>query len=304
MDWTAAIEEIKDLKKKRNAIILAHNYQRDEVQDIADHVGDSLDLSQIAAKSDAAVIVFCGVHFMAESAAILAPEKTVLLPELSAGCPLADMITYEELVSLKQEHPKAAVATYINSSAAVKAESDICVTSANAVNVVNSLDADEVIFIPDGNLASYVAGRVSKKIIPWPGYCITHHRVTADDVKSARSSYPEAVIVVHPECKPEVVALADAARGTSGMIAYSKETVAKEIIIGTEMGMLYRLKQEVPDKQFYLLSSGLICPNMKYTTLPKVLTSLKMMQHQITVPVSIGKKAALSLQRMLAVPSG
>ncbi len=301
MDNSAKLEKIALLKKEHNAVILAHNYQIEEVQDAADYVGDSFELSRIAADSTADLIVFCGVHFMAESAAILSPEKTVLLPDLNAGCPLADMIDADQLKNLKQQYPGAAVAAYINSTASVKAESDICITSANAVKVVNSLDEDTVLFIPDGNLAHFVAERTSKTIIPWAGYCNTHHRVTAEDVQIARKLYPDAVIVVHPECRPEVVALADAALGTGGMISFSRETTVKDIIIGTEMGMLHRLKKECPDKNFILLSPKLICPTMKYTNLDKILASLEKREHIITVPAEIRERAVLALERMLAV---
>jgi quinolinate synthase len=298
---TAIMEKIELLKKERNAIILAHNYQIGEVQDTADYVGDSFELSRIAADSSADLIVFCGVHFMAESAAILSPEKIVLLPDLNAGCPLADMIDADQLRELKKQYPGAAVASYINSTAAVKAESDICITSANAVKVVNSLAEDTVLFVPDGNLAQFVAARTDKNIIPWAGYCSTHHQVTAEEVKQARVLHPDAVIIVHPECRPEVVALADAALGTGGMISYARETAATKIIIGTEMGMLHRLKKECPTKNFILLSPKLICPNMKYTTLEKVLTSLEKKEHVITVPTEIRNRAVLALERMLAV---
>lgn len=301
MDKQEVLERIDQLKKLHNAIILAHNYQIEEVQDAADYVGDSFELSRIAAESEADLIVFCGVHFMAESAAILSPEKTVLLPDLNAGCPLADMINADQLRELKKQYPGAAVATYINSTAAVKAESDICITSANAVKVVNSLAEDVVLFVPDGNLAHFVAERTAKTIIPWAGYCNTHHRVTAEDVVKARELYPEAVIVVHPECRPEVVALADVALGTGGMINFSRETTVKDIIIGTEMGMLHRLKKECPDKNFILLSPKLICPNMKYTNLEKVLNALEKKENVITVPAEIRERAVLALERMLAV---
>ncbi len=301
MENAGLLVEIDRLKQEQNAIILAHNYQIEEVQDVADHVGDSFELSRIAAASDADVIVFCGVHFMAESAAILSPEKTVLLPDLSAGCPLADMIDADQLRDLKLQHPKAAVAIYINSTAAVKAESDICVTSANAVQVVNSLSEDSVLFVPDGNLAHFVAERTAKTIIPWPGYCNTHHRITENDVRQVRELYPDAALVVHPECRPGVVALADAALGTGGMIRYARETDLKNIIIGTEMGMLHRLKKECPDKNFILLSTKLICPNMKYTNLEIILASLEKKEHVITVPPEIRDRAVLALERMLAV---
>jgi len=301
MDNREIITKIDKLKNTRNAVILAHNYQIDEVQDAADYVGDSFELSRLAAESDADVIVFCGVHFMAESAAILSPQKTVLLPDLSAGCPLANMITAEELQELKEKHPGAAVATYINSSAAVKALSDICVTSANAVRVVNSLEEDKILFVPDGNLAHFVAQRTEKTIIPWPGYCITHHRVSPEDIEKARTEHPHAVVVVHPECRPDVVALADEALGTGGMIKYARETEYEELIIGTEMGMLHRLRKEAPDKKFYLLSTGLICPNMKYTTLEKILSALENNQNVITVSAEVREGALKALQRMLSV---
>ncbi len=295
-------DKILRLKAERGAVILAHNYQVDEVQDIADYVGDSFELSRIAASSDFPVIVFCGVHFMAESAAILAPEKTVLLPEAAAGCPLADMVSPEALREYKEKHPEAAVATYINSSAAVKAESDICVTSANAVKVIDSLEEDRVIFVPDCNLAHFVSQKTDKEIIPWHGYCITHHRVYPDDITRAREAHPEAKVIVHPECRPEVVEKADAALGTGGMIRYARENEGKEFIVGTEMGMIYRLRKECPDKEFYLLSTGLVCPNMKYTTLAKVASSLERMENHITVSPETAEKARHALQRMLEVP--
>ncbi|HHX86949.1 MAG TPA: quinolinate synthase NadA [Firmicutes bacterium] len=295
------LDKLYELKVEKNAAILAHNYQVEEIQDVADCCGDSFELSRFAAESPAEVIVFCGVHFMAESAAILSPEKTVLLPEKAAGCPLAEMITPEGLSSLIEAHPRAVVVTYINSSAKVKAMSDVCVTSANAVEVVSSLEQDEVIFTPDRNLAHFVAGKTKKKIIPWPGYCITHHRVSVDDVLRARKAHPDAAIIVHPECRPEVVELADQALGTGGMIRFAQQTDAEKIIVGTEMGMLHRLKKECPGKQFLLLSPGLVCPNMKYTTLEKVVNSLERMEHRVTVPPEIRDKAVRALERMLAI---
>ncbi len=301
MDNSELLSKIDRLKQEQSAVILAHNYQIEAVQDAADFVGDSFELSRIAAASEAEVIVFCGVHFMAESAAILSPGKTVLLPDLSAGCPLADMIDVDQLKELKQQHPGAAVAVYINSSAAVKAESDICVTSANAVKVVNSLSEDEVLFVPDGNLAHFVAGKTTKTIVPWPGYCNTHHRVTAQDVKQARELHPGAVVVVHPECRPEVVVLADAALGTGEMIRYARETEAEKILIGTEMGMIHRLKKEAPTKQFILLSPRLVCPTMKFTNLEKILDVLEKRNNIITVAPEIRERAVLALERMLAV---
>lgn len=302
MPNTSIQERIAALKAEHNAVILAHNYQVEEVQDIADHTGDSFELSRLAAESTAEVIVFCGVHFMAESAAILAPGKTVLLPEKTAGCPLADMVSPEPLRRCRDRYPGAAVVTYINSSAAVKAESDICVTSANAVEVVNSLPEDQVIFVPDGNLAHFVGLKTRKEIIPWPGYCITHHRVYPDDIEKARRAHPDAVVIVHPECRPEVVALADEALGTGGMIRFIRKTEAKKIVVGTEMGMIHRLRRERPDLEYYLLSPGLVCPNMKYTSLNSIISSLENMEHRVTVPPAVAEKAARALQRMLAVP--
>ena len=297
----AMLQQVEELKKGRNAIILAHNYQIDEVQDAADYVGDSFGLSRIAAETEAEVIVFCGVHFMAEGAAILAPDKIVLLPEILAGCPMADMVTVEALREKKKQYPHATVVTYVNSSAAVKAESDICVTSSNAVNVVNSLDTDEVLFVPDMNLGDFVAARTNKRVILWEGYCRTHHRVIAADVETARSSHPDALIVVHPECRPEVVKAADHAFSTAGILKFARETEIKKLIIGTEMGLIYRLRQENPDKEFYLLAQGLVCPNMKYTNLVKVIRALETLEPRITVPDTIREPARRALERMLAV---
>lgn len=295
-------EEIRRLAKERNALLLAHNYQRDEVQEIADITGDSLALSMEAAKTDRDVIVFCGVHFMAESAAILAPDKIVLLPRLDAGCPMADMVTAEGLRELKKQHPKATVVTYVNSTAAVKAESDICCTSSNAVNVVNSLDADEVILVPDRNLGHYIAGHTDKTCIFWEGYCPTHERLSADAVKKAQQDYPDALFMAHPECPQEILKLADHICSTSGMYEFARKNPAKKFIVGTEMGILYRLRRENPDKEFILPSSALICPNMKLTSLEDILAALQTMSPEITVPDDVREQARLTLDRMLAVP--
>lgn len=295
-------KRVAALKAKHEAAILAHNYQRAEVQELADYTGDSLELSRIAAESDARVIVMCGVYFMAESAAVLAPDKTILLPEKEAGCSLADMITPEKVRRYKSRYPGAAVVTYINSSAAVKAESDICVTSANALAVVNSLEASQIIFAPDCNLAHFISGQTDKEIIPWPGYCIAHHRITADDMQKARRKHPGAPIIVHPECRLEVVEKADAVLGTGGMIRYVQESEAAEVVVGTEEGLLHRLRKERPDMKFHLLSSGLLCPGMKYTTADKIVSSLEKMQHQITVSPLVREQAARALRRMLEVP--
>lgn len=295
-------EEIRRLAKERNALLLAHNYQRDEVQEIAEITGDSLALSMEAAKTDRDVIVFCGVHFMAESAAILAPEKIVLLPRLDAGCPMADMVTAEGLRQMKKEHPGAMVVTYVNSTAAVKAESDICCTSSNAVNVVNSLDTEEVILVPDRNLGHYIAEHTDKTCYFWEGYCPTHERLTADAVKKAQGEHPDALFMAHPECPQEILKLADHICSTSGMYEFARQNPAKKFIVGTEMGILYRLRRENPDKEFILPSSALICPNMKLTSLEDILAALQTMGPEITVPEDVRVQARLTLDRMLAVP--
>jgi len=293
------IEKIKQLKKERDAVILAHNYQRGEIQDIADFVGDSLDLSRKAARVDAGVIVFCGVHFMAESAAILSPEKVVLLPDPHAGCPMADMITPEELRAEKIKYPDAKVVCYVNSSAGIKAESDICCTSTNAIDVVRSLGDSRILFVPDEHLGRYVASQTGADIIFWKGYCPTHLRVEPEDIIEARRKHPDAKCVVHPECSLEVIMLADEALSTGGIIKYVEETEAEEIIVGTELGLAYRLQKENPNKRFYLASNKLICPNMKLTTLDKVANALEKMQHQVTVEEQIRNRAKTSLDRML-----
>ncbi len=298
------LEKIKQLKKKRNAIILAHNYQRGDVQDVADFVGDSFGLSQKAVASGADVIVFCGVDFMAESAAVLNPEKTVLMPELSAQCPMAAMITPEALKLEKQKHPDAAVVCYVNTSAAVKAESDICCTSANAVKVVNSLDEQEIIFVPDRNLALYVAANTKKKIIPWNGYCPTHHLILPGDILLEKEEHPDAQVIVHPECRPDVVELADKVLSTAGMLKYAAQSDALEFIIGTELGLLHRLRKENPQKKFYPATAYAVCPNMKMNTLGSIIHALEKNEHVIKVPENIRKKAKLALDRMLEAGRG
>jgi quinolinate synthase len=294
-------QKIISLKKKRDAVILVHNYQLGEVQDIADFVGDSLDLSQNAARTDAKVIVFCGVHFMAETASILCPDKTVLLPDINAGCPMANMITAPQLRAKKKEHPKATVVCYINSSAAVKAESDICCTSANAVGVVESLDADEIIFVPDQYLGHYISTKTNKKMILWPGFCPTHARIWPEHIVRLRQEYPEAKVVVHPECRPEVIALADEVLSTSGMIRFAKREDVQEMIVGTEVGIIHRLRKENPGKRFIPVSEQAICPNMKLITLEKVLWSLEDMAPEVKVPEKIRLKAKAAVDKMLAV---
>jgi quinolinate synthase len=295
------IQDILALKKERQATILAHNYQVPEVQDVADLVGDSLELSRAAARLDTEVIIFCGVDFMAETAAILSPQKKVVLPEKGAWCPMAHMITPEQLCDLKILHPEAAVVCYVNSTAEIKAESDVCCTSANGVQVVNSLSEKEVIFVPDRNLAAYVARHTDKKIIPWNGYCYVHDHLTAEEVRLARSEHPLAEVLVHPECRPEVIDQADFTYSTAGMGKHAKASAAREFIIGTEAGMIYRLKKENPDKEFYPLSKKAICQNMKKTDLAKVLRALQTLQLQVTVPEEIAVKARRSIERMLAV---
>ena len=295
-------DEIRALLKERNAILLAHNYMRDDVQELADITGDSLGLSIEAAKTSAAVIVFCGVHFMAESAAILAPHKTVILPRLDAGCPMADMVTAEGLAALKASHPGIPVVTYVNSSAAVKAESDICCTSANAVKVVNSLPDRELIFVPDRNLGRYVAGFSDKTFHFWDGYCPTHERLKPENVTRLREEYPDAQFICHPECNPAVVALADHICSTTGMYDYCRKSQARRFIIGTESGILYRLRHENPDKEFILASPALICPNMKLTSREDILEALRSLAPVVTVPEEVRVQAKRALDRMIAIP--
>ncbi|MDI9394095.1 MAG: quinolinate synthase NadA [Euryarchaeota archaeon] len=301
MQQADLIKRIKELKLKRNAVILSHYYSRPEVQDIADFVGDSLALSQEALRQDAEVIVFCGVHFMGESAAILSPNKTVLLPEIDASCPMADMLDVEELKRLKEKHPDAPVVSYVNSSAAIKAESYICCTSANAVEVVNSLDADEVIFVPDKNLAAYVAARTDKKIIIWEGHCPTHHQILREDVLNMKEKHPQAKFIAHPECRPEVLEIADHVASTRGMMLYAKNSPAQEFIIGTECGLIHGLLKAAPEKKYYCISEFACCPSMKMVNLEKVLTSLENMQHRVAVPKDVRVKAKEALDRMLSV---
>ncbi|MDI6802197.1 MAG: quinolinate synthase [Thermodesulfovibrionales bacterium] len=320
-------EEILHLKKERNAIILSHNYQREEVQDIADFVGDSLELSRTAAELDCDVIVFCGVHFMAESASILSPNKTVLLPELDAGCPMADMIQvrgvrnvwktfpgYEiqpvfvfphefTLRDIKAQYPGAPVVAYVNTTADVKAESDICCTSANVVKIIESIPEERVICIPDRNLSMWAQKNTKKQIISWDGFCHVHDRVTKDDVIEARKKYPNALLMAHPECRIEVLELADHVTSTSGMLRFASASDAKEFIVGTETGLMHRLRKENPEKTFYPLRKDMICPNMKKTTLKSVLTALREMKHIIKVSEEIRIPAKRALDRMLSIKS-
>ena len=294
-------DEILRLKEDRFAIILAHNYQPPEVQDIADLTGDSLELSRAAATMEGDVIVFCGVDFMAETAAIISPEKTVLLPAQDACCPMADMITAGELKLVKSRHPEAAVVCYVNTTAEVKAESDICCTSSNAVKVVNSLKDDQIIFVPDRNLALYTQRFTKKEILPWEGCCTVHDRITPDHVQQAHNLHPEAVLLVHPECRPEVIDLADQVASTSGIIRLVCESREQEFIIGTEVGILHRIRKECPAKKCYPLSQAAICMNMKKTNLTKVRDALLELQPRITVPEIIADRARSAIERMLAV---
>lgn len=298
-------DEIIRLKKERNAVIMAHYYQTPEIQEIADFVGDSLELARKAADTNADVIVLCGVHFMAESAAILSPDKVVLLPEEKAGCPMADMVTAEALKRIKSSRPDLVVVSYANTTAAVKAESDICCTSANAVKVVASIAEDkEILFLPDRNLGSYVMKQTGRHMELWDGFCCVHDRIdriATHDIDKAKDAHPEALILVHPECRPNVVDMADCVASTSGIIAFARQSQAQEFIIVTESGILYQLHKECPDKKFYMASEQMICAKMKMTTLEKVKNALVTMQPQVTTPPDIREKALLSLERMLAL---
>jgi quinolinate synthase len=299
---TEMVAEIMRLKKEKNAIILVHNYQRPEVQNIADFVGDSLELSQKAAKINNEVIVFCGVHFMAETAYIVNPGKAVLLPDFEASCPMADMITAEQLIEKKKEIPGAMVVCYVNSSAAVKAESDICCTSANAVRVVESLPVhQEILFVPDQYLGEWVEQKTGRKMHFWPGFCPTHMRVLGEDLIREKKKHPGAIAMVHPECRSDAKAAADEVLSTGGMIRYVAESPAKEFIIGTEMGIIYRLKKENPHKNFFPATDKAVCPNMKRITLEKVLWAFQEMQHVVTVPEATRTRALSAVNKMLAL---
>lgn len=298
------IKNIEKLKKKKNAVIIAHNYQRDEIQAIADYHGDSLALAQTAVRVDAKIIVFCGVHFMAESTAILNPNKKILLPVLEAGCPLADMVTVDSLREKRKQYPDAVVVCYVNSSADIKAESDIACTSSNAVQIVKSLKEKRVIFIPDKNLGRYVQSQVpDKEIILWEGFCPTHIRVREKDIKAAKEKYPEAEILVHPECDPEVTKYAHTICSTGGMFTYVKNSNKKEFVIATEMGMLYRLQLDNPGKKFYMPTNHLLCAHMKLTTLGWVMHALENEVYEVKVDPEIARRAEKSLKRMLEASS-
>ncbi|MCX5779007.1 MAG: quinolinate synthase NadA [Elusimicrobia bacterium] len=296
---TDIIERIQTLAKKRNAVILAHNYQRDEVQDIADFVGDSLELSRKAADTTADVIVFCGVHFMAETAAILNPGKTVILPDAASGCPMAAMIDASQLRALKAAHPGAPVVAYVNTTAEVKAETDICCTSSNAVKIVGGMPDAEIIFVPDKNLGDYVARQTGKNLIFFEGFCPTHMKIMPDDIRALKQAHPNAEVLVHPECRPEAVALADKVLSTTGICVHVSQSPAKEFIIGTEVGIFHRLRKENPEKIFYPASPAAVCPNMKKNSLEKILWALEDMRPVITVAEPIRLKAKRAIDRML-----
>ena len=296
------VRKILELKKEKDALIVAHNYQRDEIQDIADMTGDSYALACKVKEAPQKVIAFCGVKFMAESASMLSPDKTILLPVEEAGCPLADMATVEKLKRKKEEYPEAAVVSYVNSTAAVKSESDICCTSSNAIKVVKSLKNDKIIFVPDKNLGRYVREHVpEKELILWDGYCVVHMRLTQDEVVKAKALYPEAEFIAHPECRKEVLNEADYIGSTAGMITYVKDSPKKEFIVGTELGIIYKLQRDNPEKKFYVPTDQFVCANMKLTTLGWLARSLEKMVYKVEVPKNIAIKARKTLERMLAV---
>lgn len=297
---TSLTDKIKELKKSKNAVLLAHNYQIEPVQLEADYLGDSLELSRIAAEVDCEVIVFAGVKFMAETAKVLSPHKTVLLPRLDAGCPMADMITVGELLDLKQEYPNARVVTYVNSSVEIKAESDVCCTSANAVKVVQNLDADEIIFIPDRNLGAYIQSKLpEKKIILFEGYCYVHNRIKREEILEMKKRFPEAEVLIHPEARQEVLELADKVESTSGMLRYATASNNRQFIVATEQGLLERMKRENPQKEFYPALSPKICLNMKRTSMQDIYEALEKNRYEIKVEESISRRAAEALNKML-----
>ncbi len=296
-------QKVRELLKRRNAILLTHNYQPPEIQDVADMCGDSLELSIKAAATSADVVVFAGVHFMAETASILSPDKTVLLPNMSSGCPMADMITPEALAARKKELPGVPVVTYVNSPAAVKALTDVCCTSANAVGVVNSLDSDEVLMAPDRNLAKYTAKLTGKKIHFWDGCCPFHDRLSPEDIQEARKKHPNAVVMAHPECRPEVLDLADVITSTSGMLSYPDSSDRKEFIVGTEVGILHPLKKRHPDCLFIPASEKLLCEDMKKITLSDIVNSLENMTGEVRVPEDIRIPALAAVEKMTKILS-
>jgi quinolinate synthase len=296
-------DKIKKLKQERNAVILAHNYQRPEIQDIADFVGDSLGLSIEASRTNADIIVFCGVHFMAETAKILSPQKIVLLPDINAGCPMADMIDAESLKTLQEKHPNAVTLCYVNTSAAVKAQCDYCCTSSNALKIAQHilLTHEDIIFVPDKYLAQYVSAQVGHNFIMWNGYCPTHVKILPENIVQAKKRHPQAKVLVHPECKPDLTALADLVASTEKMCGYAQNTSETDFIVATENGIIHRLKKENPAKNFYPAADAAVCPNMKRITVEKVLWSLQDLSFEITVPPDIMDKARLSIERMLQI---
>lgn len=302
MDKKELIDKINRLKKEKNAVILAHCYQRLEIDEVADYVGDSLYLSQMAAKTDADIIVFAGVYFMAETAKILSPDKKVLLPRMEAGCIMADMINLAELREFKNKYPGLPVVCYVNSTAEIKSESDICCTSANAVKIVESLPDKEVLFVPDKGLGSYVNSKVyDKEVISYMGYCPTHMRITPDDVNVMKEKYPDAEVLVHPECHMEVIKLADFVGSTSGIIKRANESNSDTFIIVTEKGVVDRLERDLPNKKFVLISDKAVCENMKWNTLEDILNCLENEVNEISVDEDISKKAFTSIKRMLDI---
>jgi quinolinate synthase len=299
MDNVSLIKKIKQISLEKNALIIAHNYQNPEIQDIADHVGDSYELSKIAADNKSDIIVFCGVHFMAESAAILAPQKKILLPELSAGCPMAEMIDAKSLIAFKNEYPESKVVTYINSTAEVKAESDVICTSSNAVKITNNIDSNEIIFIPDKNLGKWVAKQSNKIIHLWKGFCPVHANVSLDDILRCKSLHPQSLLMVHPECDPSIVEIADEVLSTGGMVNFVKSTKATSIIVGTETGMIHKLKSVAPHIEYIAVADSFVCPNMKKITLEKVYNSLLYEVNEIRVDPDISFRARKALNMML-----
>jgi len=297
-------KKILKLKKEKNALILVHNYQLPEVQDIADYLGDSLELAKIAVNINVENIIFCGVKFMAESAKILNPEKNVILPDISAECPMANMVKSEGLLKLKKQHPEAKIQAYINTTAEIKSYSDICCTSSNSAKVANSVDSNKIIFVPDQHLGRYTETLVpDKEFILWPGSCPTHHRIHKEDIFKLKEQHPNAKILVHPECRLDVINAADHAFSTNGMVNYAKKSDATEFIIGTEKDMCYRLKKENPEKKFYPIKSA-VCPNMKKITIDKVLKSLETLEPKIKLSDDIMKKAKMPLQKMMDIGRG
>jgi quinolinate synthase len=292
------IARILELKEEKDACILAHNYQIPEIQDLADFTGDSLELARQATRVERSRIVFCGVDFMAESAAILNPQKTVLIPSLQARCPMAAMATAEAVREKRREYPEAAVCSYVNTSAEVKAESDICCTSSSGVRIVQSLAERQVIFVPDRNLGHYISTQTDKEMILWPGFCIVHERLTLEEVLEARRQHPRAELLVHPECRPEVVAVADAVLSTSGMLRHARQSAADEFIIATEVGLLHPLRKQNPDKRFYPAASHMVCQMMKKINLENLLEALEKDRYVVRVPEEVRERALRALERM------